>query len=63
MERLLDEVYAVVYLDAIHFHVRGEGRIVKKAIYIALGIDMAGRRDVLGMYVGENESASSDLQF
>lgn len=47
----------MVYLDAIHFHVRSEGRIVKKAVYIALGIDMDGRRDVLGMYVGENESA------
>jgi transposase-like protein len=56
-ERPLEEVYAIVYLDAIHFHVRSEGRIVKKAVYIALGIDMDGKRDVLGMYVGENESA------
>lgn len=56
-ERPLEEVYAVVYLDAIHFHVRSEGRVVKKAVYIALGIDMDGKRDVLGMYVGENESA------
>jgi transposase-like protein len=56
-ERPLEDVYAVVYLDAIHFHVRSDGRIVKKAVYIALGIDMDGRRNVLGMYVGENESA------
>ena len=56
-ERPLEEVYAVVYLDAIHFHVRSEGRIVKKAVYIVLGIDMDGQKDVLGMYVGENESA------
>lgn len=56
-ERPLEDVYAVVYLDAIHFHVRSEGRIVKKAVYIALGIDLDGKRDVLGMYVGENESA------
>lgn len=56
-ERPLEEIYAVVYLDAIHFHVRSEGRIVKKAVYIALGIDLDGKRDVLGMYVGENESA------
>ena len=60
-ERPLEEVYAVVYLDAIHFHVRSEGRIIKKAVYIALGIDMGGRRDVLGMYVGENESAKFRL--
>lgn len=44
-------------MDAIHYHVRSEGRIVKRAVYIAIGIDMSGRKDVLGMYVGENESA------
>ena len=56
-ERPLEEVYAVVFMDAIHYHVRSEGRIVKQAVYIALGIDMNGHKDVLGMYVGENESA------
>ena len=56
-ERPLEEVYAVVFMDAIHYHVRSEGRIVKRAVYIALGIDMNDRKDVLGMYVGENESA------
>ncbi len=56
-ERPLEEVYAVVFMDAIHYHVRKEGRIVKRAVYIALGINMNGRKEVLGMYVGENESA------
>lgn len=56
-ERPLEEVYAVVFMDAIHYHVRSEGRIVKKAVYIALGIRMDGRKDVIGMYVGENEGA------
>ena len=56
-ERPLEEVYAVVFMDAIHYHVRSEGRIVKRAVYIAIGIDMSGHKDVLGMYVGENESA------
>lgn len=56
-ERPLEEVYAVVFMDAAHYHVRSEGRIVKRAVYIALGIDMNGHKDVLGMYVGENESA------
>ena len=56
-EHPLEEVYAVVFMDAIHYHVRSEGRIVKRAVYIALGIDMSGKKDVLGMYVGENESA------
>lgn len=55
--RPLEEIYAVVFLDAIHFHVRSEGRIIKKAVYIAIGINMEGFRDVLGMWVGENESA------
>ena len=56
-ERPLQEIYAVVYVDAIHYHVRSEGRIVKRAVYIALGIDMDGKKDVIGMYVGENEGA------
>lgn len=56
-ERPLEEIYAVVFMDAIHYHVRHEGRIVKRAVYIAIGIDMNGRKDVLGMYVGQNENA------
>ena len=56
-QRPLESVYAVMFLDAIHYHVRSEGQIVKKAVYIAIGIDLSGRKDVLGMWVGENESA------
>jgi Transposase and inactivated derivatives len=56
-ERPLESIYSVVFMDAIHYHVRSEGRIVKRAVYIALGIDMDGHKDVLGMYVGENESS------
>ncbi|MFV0323577.1 MAG: IS256 family transposase [Bacteroides xylanisolvens] len=56
-ERPLEEIYAVVFMDAIHYHVRSEGRIVKRAVYISIGIDMNGKKDVLGMYIGENESA------
>ena len=55
--RPLESVYAVVFMDAIHFHVRSEGQIIKKAVYIAIGINMEGTREVLGMWVGENESA------
>jgi len=55
--RPLEEIYAVVFMDAIHFHVRSEGQIVKKAVYIAIGINMDGLKEVLGMWVGENESA------
>ena len=56
-QRPLEAVYEVVFLDAIHYHVRSEGHIVKKAVYIAIGIDLDGHKDVLGMWVGENESA------
>lgn len=56
-QRPLESLYAVVFMDAIHYHVCSEGQIVKKAVYIAIGIDMDGHKDVLGMWVGENESA------
>ncbi|MBP5761079.1 MAG: IS256 family transposase [Verrucomicrobia bacterium] len=56
-QRPLESVYAVMFMDAIHYHVRSEGQIVKKAVYVAIGIDLDGRKDVLGMWVGENESA------
>lgn len=56
-QRPLESIYAVVFMDAIHYNVRCEGRIVKKAVYIAIGINMDGKKEVLGMYVGENESA------
>ena len=56
-QRPLEAVYAVAFLDAIHYHVRSEGQIVKKAVYIALGVNLDGKKDVLGMWVGENESA------
>ena len=49
-------IYAVVFLDAIHYHVRSKGQIVKKAVYIAIGINLDGKKDVPGMWLGENES-------
>ena len=56
-QRPLEAIYAVVFLDAIRYHVRSEGQIIKKAVYIAIGINLDGKKDVLGMWVGENESA------
>ena len=56
-QRPLEAVYAVVFLDAIHCHVSSEGRMVKKAIYIAIGINFDGRKDVLEMWNDENKSA------
>lgn len=56
-QRPLEAIYSVIYIDAIHYHVRSEGQIVKKAVYVAIGINLDGDKDVLGMWVGENESA------
>jgi transposase-like protein len=50
-------VYAVVFLDAIHLKVKQDGAIVNKAAYMVIGIDLDGNKDVLGMWIGENESA------
>jgi len=55
--RPLESIYSVVYMDAIHYHVRQDGRIVKKAVYIAIGINLDGMKDVLGLWVGENETS------
>jgi transposase-like protein len=56
--RPLDRIYPIVFLDAIHFKVRKENRIVNKAAYSVLAINMAGHKEVLGLWIGENESAS-----
>lgn len=50
--RSLASVYALVYLDAIYVHLRREGRIERTAVYIALGVDLEGRKDALGHWVG-----------
>jgi transposase-like protein len=55
--RPLESVYAMVMLDAIHYKVREEGAVVKKAVYIAVGTDMEGMKDVLGIWVGATESS------
>ena len=55
--RPLQSVYAVVFMDAIHFKVKQEGAIVNKAAYMVIGIDLDGNKDVLGMWIGENESS------
>lgn len=56
-ERPLQNVYAMVMLDAIHIKVREEGTVVSKAAYIAIGTDIDGRKDVLGIWLGASEGA------
>lgn len=55
--RPLQSVYAVVFMDAIHFKVKQDGAIVNKAAYMVIGVDLEGHKDVLGIWIGENESA------
>jgi putative transposase len=55
--RPLQQVYAVVFMDAIHYKVRQDNAIVNKAAYMVIGIDLEGHKDVLGMWIGEHESA------
>lgn len=55
--RPLQSIYAVVFMDAIHYKVKQDGAIVNKAAYMVIGIDLDGNKDVLGMWIGENESS------
>lgn len=55
--RALDTIYPIVFMDAIHYKVRSEGRIINKAAYIAIGINLEGVKEVLGIWIGENESS------
>lgn len=55
--RRLEEIYPFVYIDAIHFNVKENGVIGKKAAYVAMGISKEGIKEVLGIYIGENESS------
>jgi len=56
-ERPLQSVYAMVILDAIHYNVRDNGIVTKKAAYVAIGTDLDGKKDVLGIWLGTNESS------
>jgi len=66
--RPLEQTYLILWMDAIHFKVRTEGKVKCKAINLVLGLNQEGKKEVLGMWVSENESASfwmsvlSDLQ-
>ena len=55
--RPLDEVYPILYIDAIHYSVRDNGVIRKLAAYVILGINAEGKKEVLTISIGENESS------
>lgn len=60
--RPLDAVYPIVYMDAIRVKARGNGHVVNKAVYLAIGVNLDGAKEVLGMWVSENEGAKFWLQ-
>ena len=55
--RPLESIYAIVYFDAIHYKIRSNGLIESKAAYTCLGIDLEGKKDILGIWIGESESS------
>lgn len=61
-QRPLEARYSVAWLDAIHFKVKQDGRVVNKAIYNILAVNADGHKELLGLYVGENEGAKFWLQ-
>ena len=56
--RPLDELYCIVWMDAIHYKVKEQGKVKSRAVYNILGISKEGKKDLLGVYVSENEGAN-----
>src|SRR4030066_780573 len=56
--RPLDEVYCIVWMDAMHYKVKDEGKVTSRAVYNILGITTEGKKELLGMYVSESEGAN-----
>ena len=60
--RPLETIYPIVWLDAIHYKIREDGKVLSKAVYTILGVNIEGRKEVLGLYISENEGANFWLQ-
>ncbi len=60
--RPLDEVWPIVYLDALRVKVRQDNRVINKAVYLAVGVNLDGVKEVLGMWAAENEGTKFWLQ-
>lgn len=61
-QRPLESVYPFVWLDAIHYKIKENGRYISKAIYTILGVNLAGKKEILGLYLSESEGANFWLQ-
>jgi len=57
-ERPLEPIYTFIWLDAIHYKIKDGGKYDTKAVYTVLGMDKEGKKDVLGLYIGESEGAN-----
>ena len=55
--RPLESIYPFIFMDAIHYKVREDNRIINRAAYVVLGINIEGNKDILGIWIGENESS------
>ncbi|MGC9952151.1 MAG: IS256 family transposase, partial [Bryobacteraceae bacterium] len=55
--RALEPIYGIVYLDALYVKMRHEGRVENRAVYVAIGVDLEGQKDVLGLWASANEGA------
>jgi putative transposase len=60
--RPLESIYPIVWMDAIHYKIRENGKVLGKAVYTILGVNIEGRKEVLGLYISENEGANFWLQ-
>jgi len=60
--RPLESIYPIVWLDAIHYKIREDGKVLSRAVYTILGVNLEGRKEVLGLYISENEGANFWLQ-
>ena len=55
--RPLESVYSIMYMDGIRFNVHEDGQVKNKSVYVAIGLNLEGMKDVLGMWIAENESS------
>ena len=55
--RPLEKIYPFVFMDAMHYKVRDNGQVINKAVYVVMGINLEGYKDILGIWIGENESS------
>ncbi len=60
--RPLDSVYPFVWLDAIHYKIRHEGRVLNRAVYCVIGLNQDGNKELMGLYIGESEGSKFWMQ-